>query len=125
MTSKSLVGGVSGLLLTNGELVSTTKKVVGLNPIGSQVLIELLTYNEQHPSTIVHANGKFAKDEARHGWVRKIGPNVKSVDWNFSVGDRVLISGTGVPVPRFDGNNDREWVLLEPYTLKAILEESY
>lgn len=118
--------GVHGIMLPSGEMASSMKKLVGIRPVGSQILVELLTYSEQHPTNgILHANGKFAKDEARHGWVRKIGPTVKESDWSFREGDRVLISGSGTPVPKFEGCNDREWVLLEPYTLKAVLEESY
>lgn len=113
-----------GIMLANGEMAASTKKIVAINPVGSQVLVELLKYEEQHPSTLA-TTGKFGKDEARHGWVRKIGPSVKSEDWCFKVGDRVLINGNGTPVPKFQGNNDREWVLLEPYTLKATLEDSY
>lgn len=113
-----------GIMLPNGETAASQKKIINVNPVGTQVLVELLTYAEQHPSTIV-STGKFAKDEARHGWVRKIGPNVKDTDWSFKVGDRVLISGNGTPVPQFEGCNDHEWVLLEPYTLKATLEEGY
>ena len=113
----------TGLVLPSGEKV--TKKITGITPVGSQVLVELLTYPEQHPSTVATSN-KFAKDEARHGWVRKMGPSVKKEDWCFKeVQDRVLINGNGTPVPRFIEGNEREWVLLEPYTLKAVLEESY
>jgi hypothetical protein len=117
---------VPAIVLPSGEVV--TKKVVAVNPVGSQVLVELLTYDEQHPQTgslLTNVNKKFAKDEARHGWVRKIGPSVKSTDWSFKEGDRVLISGSGTPVPNFIDGNDHEWVLLEPYTIKAVLEESY
>ncbi len=119
-----LINLESGLMLPNGELASASKKIVGIKPVGSQVLVELLSYQEMHPSAIV-TSGKFAKDEARHGWVRKIGPSVKKEDWIFAEGNRVLINGNGTPVPKFEGDNDREWVLLEPYTMKAILEESY
>ena len=114
-----------GIILPSGETAASQKKISSVNPVGSQVLVELLTYDEQHPSNGIITNGKFSKDEARHGWVRKIGPSVKTADWTFKVGDRVLISGSGTPVPKFVGSNDREWVLLEPYTLKAVLEESY
>lgn len=115
-----------GIILPNGETV--TKKVVGVTPVGSQVLVELLTYDEQHPQTsalVTNPTKKFAKDEARHGWVRKIGPSVKQTDWCFKEGDRVLINGNGTPVPNFIEGNDHEWVLLEPYTIKAVLEDSY
>ncbi len=113
-----------GIMLPNGDMAASMKKIVNVSPVGSQVLVELLTYDEQNPSCL-KTTGKFAKDEARHGWVRKIGPNVKSTDWSFNVGDRVLINGSGTPVPKFEAGNDHEWVLLEPYTLKAVLEESY
>ena len=122
----ALEESVPGIMLPNGEMV--VKKVAGVTPVGSQVLVELLTYDEQHPQTsalVTNVNKKFTKDEARHGWVRKIGPSVKEADWCFKVGDRVLISGNGTPVPKFQEGNDHEWVLLEPYTIKAILEESY
>lgn len=111
---------VPGLVLANGEAI--VKKIVNVKPCGSQVLVELMTYEEVHPSTLL-TSGKFGKDEARHGWVRRLGPSVKTADWGFKEGDRVLISGTGTPVPKFSG--DREWVLLEPYALKSVLEESY
>ena len=127
MSRTNLVGVDAGLILANGQTVASQKKIGSVKPLGSQVLIELLTYDEQHPqegALITNANKKFGKDEARHGWVRAIGPCVKDTDWTFKVGDRVLINGSGTPVPKFVGHNDREWVLLEPYTLKAVLEET-
>lgn len=128
MSKTSFVGVETGLLLANGQSVASQKKISSVTPLGSQVLVELLTYDEQHPqegSLITNTNKKFVKDEARHGWVRKIGPSVKTCDWSFKVGDRVLINGSGTPVPKFEGSNDHEWVLLEPYTLKAVLQESF
>jgi hypothetical protein len=47
------------------------------------------------------------------------GPLLKE-DYGFKVGDRVLLSGNGTPVPNFD-NCERERILMEPYCIKAVL----
>ena len=43
-----------------------------------------------------------------------------SENYGLKVGDRVLLSGNGVPVPNYD-SSERDKVLMEPQSIKAIL----
>ena len=51
-----------------------------------------------------------------------VGPNVKLDDWGFRVGDRVLISGSGVMVPNY-AKSHRESFFMEPHSIKGVLSE--
>ncbi len=94
------------------------KRIVGIQPTGSQVLVELLTQQEIY-NTKMSLPNKRAMDEFQ-GFVRGVGPALKLEDWGFKIGDRVVISGGGVPVPNYD-KIERERVLMEPHSIKGVL----
>ena len=56
------------------------------------------------------------------GYIRAVGPNFKSTDWGFNVGDRVLISGGGVLAPNYD-DSERDRFFMEPHAIKSVLIE--
>jgi hypothetical protein len=110
------------LLGADGEEVHTPMLAVkGVVPCGSQVLLELLTTQELMNTTISVGNNADPKVPLQ-AYVRAMGPALKSVDWGFKIGDRVLLSGTGVMAPNWDGSH-RDRFLMEPHAIKAVLSE--
>ena len=93
-------------------------EIYGVQPVGSQVLVELLTAEELY-NTVLSLGTQKVKDGFQ-GFVRAVGPSVKTEEWGFRIGDRVLVSGGGVPVPNYD-NIERERVLMEPHSIKGVL----
>jgi len=100
------------------------RKVVDCNPVGFTILVELLT-SQEVLGTRIHVGGD-QKVGAPQAYIRKIGPFVKEdKDYNFEVGDRVLLSGNYTPVPDMEGKgeNERTFGIVEPHAIKAVLSE--
>jgi hypothetical protein len=93
--------------------------VQGCKPCGSQVLLELLTVQEMMGTKLFLQNDNTNHAEY-HAFVLAIGPALDPRLYGFKVGDRVLLSGNGTPVPNYD-NSQRERILMEPYCIKAVL----
>ena len=93
--------------------------VTGIRPCGTQVLLELLTVQEMMGTKLILKNNQqnFAEYQA---YVVATGPCLDLAPYGFKVGDRVLLSGNGTPVPNYD-NNERERILMEPFCVKAVL----
>jgi hypothetical protein len=92
--------------------------VTGCKPCSGQILLELLTVQEMMGTKL------FLKNSEAHAeyqaYVLAMGPAVDARLYGFQVGDRVLLSGTGTPVPNYD-NSERERILMDPYCVKAVL----
>lgn len=86
-------------------------------PCGNQILLELLTSQEMLNTKIIVNETKNIKEF--QALVLEIGPLV-SENYGIKKGDRVLLSGNGVPVPNYD-NSERDKILMEPQCIKAIL----
>jgi hypothetical protein len=108
----------TGLTVVGG---STVPKIVGVKPCGSQVLIEILTQQEMLGTSLA-VGDKLDLKVPLQGYIRAAGPNFKSVDYGFDVGDRVTVSGAGVHVPNYDGCH-RDRFLMEPHAIKGIMIE--
>lgn len=93
--------------------------VVGCKPCGAMVLLELLTAQEIM-NTKLHLQNNKANAEYQ-GFVIAVGPNFNPEAYGFSLGDRVLVSGNGVPVPNYD-DGERDRVLMEPFAVKGVLK---
>lgn len=104
-----------------GESISSIPKVTGAKPVGSQVLIEILTPQEIM-GTSLSISEKTDLKVPLQGYVRDVGPSFASTSWGFVVGDRVLISGSGVLAPNYD-NSHRDRFFMEPTAVKAVLTE--
>jgi len=92
--------------------------VKGCVPVASQVLLELLT-SQEIMNTRLHLNNNKPAGEYQ-AFVLATGPKFDGDAWGFKTGDRVLVSGSGVPVPNYDyGERDR--VLMEPHSIKGVL----
>jgi co-chaperonin GroES (HSP10) len=86
-------------------------------PCGSQILLELLTAQEMLGTKLIVNETKTMKEF--QAIILGIGPLVSDT-YGFKLGDRVLISGNGTPVPNYDGS-ERDKVLMEPSAIKAVL----
>lgn len=99
------------------ELVHRMPKVKAVKPCGSQVLIELLTVQEMLNTDLIVETAKATPEF--QGIILAVGPMYQDV-FGFKVGDRVQLSGAGVPVPNFD-DGYRQKILMEPNSIKAVL----
>lgn len=88
-------------------------------PAGNQVLIEILTAQEMAGTSLMLTERADLKVPLQ-GFVRAAGPNCQCANWGFKIGDRVLISGSGVKAPNYD-NSHRERYFMEPHSIKAVL----
>lgn len=100
---------------------SGVPKVVGVKPCGSQVLIEILTPQEMMGTTLAVGDKADLKVPLQ-GYVRDVGPGFKTADYGFKVGDRVLISGSGIMAPEYDDCH-RTRFFMEPHAIKSVLVE--
>lgn len=106
------------IVLPDGCETSDLQAVKGCRPCGSQVLLELLTVQEMMGTELFVKNTKTHTEY--QAIILSLGPNLDPEVYGFKVGDRVLLSGTGVPVPNYD-NSEREKILMEPYCVKGVL----
>ncbi len=111
--SKKIVG-------VDGEALSSVNSVKSVSPCGTQVLVEVLTPQELMNTVLKLSDGTDPKVPLQ-GYVKSVGPNFTS-NWGFKVGDRVLISGSGVLAPNVSGTH-RDTFLMEPSAIKAVLGE--
>lgn len=113
------------ILGSDGESATRVPGVVGVNPCGSQVLVELLTAQEAL-GTALQIDSAASVNGAPQGYVVKLGPKV-APDWGFQVGDRVTLHGNYTPLPEGQKlqrkNSHRPWILVEPIQIKAVFVE--
>jgi len=106
----------------NGEEVTTPmKSIKNVVPCGAQVLLEVLTPQELM-NTMLTVTANTEVRQPLQAYVRAAGPSFKAEDWGFDIGDRVLLSGSGVMSPNWDDCH-RERFLMEPHAVKAVLTE--
>jgi len=98
-------------------------KVTGVKPCGSLVLVELLTVQEIMGTVIHVGDGANTDGVALQGWIREVGPTVKEDDWGFKIGDRIVLSGGAIPAPKFSKTSNRKFVLMDPTSIKAVVED--
>jgi co-chaperonin GroES (HSP10) len=105
-------------------------QVKAVKPLGGQVLVEVYQEEEVSPESniilpdISRNKGDRGVGGAPQGRVLDIGPGLPK-DFGIKVGDRVLLQGSFVPLPKLSDyrDGDRERALVEPHTIKAVLEE--
>lgn len=113
------------ILGVDGEVATRVPSVVGVNPCGSQILVELLTAQEAL-GTVLHVDSSAAVSGAPQGYIMALGPKTPE-DLGFKKGDRVTLHGNYTPVPegqKFNrSNSHRPWILVEPHQIKAVFIE--
>lgn len=90
---------------------------------GTNVVVELLEANEilGLEGTIVLP--KKTKVPALQGVILDIGPQLATSDYGFKVGDRVVLDGAFVPVPRYnDRSSERDICVFAPHSIKCVLD---
>ena len=101
--------------------LSTLPVVSRARPVGSSILVEMLTDQEMTSATI-HITNNDGDKNAPQGYVLEVGPNL-DVKAGISKGMRVLLQGNYVPVPNWNKNHRNKGVV-EIHNIKAILEEA-
>lgn len=96
--------------------------VINVKPVGSQVLVEILTPQEMAGTTLLITEKADMKVPLQ-GYIRAIGPACRFGDFGFQLNDRVLISGTGVKAPNYDQSH-RDRYFMEPHAIKSVLIET-
>jgi co-chaperonin GroES (HSP10) len=100
-------------------------KIKSIRPCGQSVLVELLNVDEMLGTTLVvpESAQKGKLMEAPQAYVIALGPSFKPEEWGFNIGDRVMLTGSLTPAPRYDTDNPRAIGTVEPHFVKAVLEE--
>ena len=90
-------------------------------PVGTQVLVELLTPKETL-GTRLHLDGDMKVDTPQ-GYVLNVGPMVPK-EFGVQKGDRVFISTPSAVFPPLTRNeDDRQQVCVEYMTIRGVLHE--
>lgn len=111
----SVIEGVDGVP------ISTVPTPTGVQPLGSQVLVETLSAQEALGTTL-HVQEE-TKVGAPQGYILEVGPNVNLDSYGFRIGDRVILTGNFTPIPEKVGRSHRMMILVEPHQIKARLTE--
>jgi len=113
---------MSKIVNATGQVASpAAPKIVGVKPIGSQILVEILTAQEMMGTSLTLSDKTDLKVPLQ-GYVIAVGSSFKSESWGYDIGDRVLISGTGVMAPSYDETH-RDRFFMEPTAVKSVLIE--
>lgn len=102
-------------LIIDSVLLPVKKTVCGAKAVGTYSLIELLTAEEMEGVVKLPGNSVINQGRIVH-----VGPALEKEKWGIKEGDRVLLQGTFVPLPKY---NDKELVLADPHTIKCVLDE--
>lgn len=99
---------------------SKVPDVVDVQPVGTQIIVELIGAQELAGGSIIVDND--VKLGAPQAYVLATGPKV-DVEWGVKVGDRVVLSGKYTPLPEAVSKSGRPVGAVEPHMIKAILIE--
>ncbi len=106
------------IITDENEQANNLGVVKSVRPLGTQVLLELLTPQEMLGTKVIVND--MVQHKEFHGIVVAVGNLLDMSKQGFKIGDRVLLSGSGVPVPNYD-NSNRDKILMEPFCIKAVL----
>ena len=112
----------SRFLVDNAVETPVVPKLKGIKPFGSTILVEMLTAKEALGTKFYV--GKDAETAgALQAYILAFGPKLNADDAGLKVGDRVMLQGKYVPVPKYD-NSHRLKGIVELHEVKAVLEEA-
>ena len=109
-----------GDIATETMYVNPAPKITAIRPIGSGILVEILTPQELLETKMIISE-KTEMNSPPQARILEIGPSLPK-DWCIKVGDRVLLQGSFVPMPRLNKEH-RNRAIVEIHSIKAILEE--
>jgi co-chaperonin GroES (HSP10) len=98
----------------------TPGKVLGVRPAFSSILVEHLSPQEVMGGVLQLS--ETADVGTPQAYVLAIGPGLDQTKLGFEVGDRVIVQGNFVPMPKPEGQT-RPLGVVEVHNIKAILEE--
>lgn len=105
---------------SGNEITIAAPKVKGATPVGSQVLVEILSSKEILGTDLHIGDVKIGAPQA---YILAFGPKTNTEDWGFEVGNRVVLSGNFTPLPEIKNASKRITAVVEPHTIKAVLVE--
>lgn len=109
----------NNLMLPEMAKTSTSfKKVTGVKPFGSSILIKRLTAAEIMGTNLYVGNAQASIPQFR---VVDFGPSIKPEDAGLKIGDRLICVGSSTLVPSLD--NENEYSIIEIHNVKAVLSE--
>jgi len=112
---------MGSIVSANGEKISLVPSITEVVPFGSSILIEHLSAQELL-GTELFVSDDTKVDGAPQAYILALGSKLTE-DSGLKVGDRIVVQGTFVPMPRL-ANNDRVRGVIEVHNVKAILKES-
>lgn len=104
----------------DGVPVNPVPKLKAVRPFGSTLLVEHLS-TQDILGTVIKVRDSAKLDGAPQAYVVELGPKVDP-EAGVKVGDRVIIQGNYVPVPKLPGET-RARGIIELHNIKARLEE--
>lgn len=114
---------VLDLSMCPATAIKVAPPVVGIRPLGSNILIELLNTQELTSSQIIVAdNGSGTTSGPPQAYVLEIGPAITVPEIRALVGKRVILDGKATTLPDYDGHS-RTRLLVEYPVIKAVIEE--
>lgn len=95
------------------------RKVRDYKAPASKILVSMLS-PEEAAGSMLASTGKSTQ-----GRIVDIGPALlaKKDEYGFDVGQRVLLQGTFVPVPKFPDGDSRELVIVDAHMIQCVLVE--
>ncbi len=96
-------------------------KIKGVRPFGGTILVEMLTKQEALGTKFHVSEGVEAG--APQAYIVAFGTKFNVEDSGLAIGDRVMLQGRYVPVPKYD-NSHRQRGIVELHEVKAVLEET-
>lgn len=108
-------------LLVGDYVAKKVRQVTGAKATGTFILVEKLTEAECENTPIILPNGEQTKN-SNQAYVVDIGPALEKDKWGLSVGNRVLLQGSFVPVPA-KSPGGRELAIVTPHDVKCVLVE--
>lgn len=93
------------------------RKVVDYKAPGSKILLEMLTPEEAAGSHLATAG------KSTQGRILDIGPSLETDKWGLAKGQRVLLQGTYVPIPKFPDGDTRELAIVDPHMIQCVFVE--
>lgn len=103
------------------RLLGKVGSIVSAKATGTMVLVEMLTAQEVANTVLIV--GENAKGPPQ-GYIVDIGPSLEADKWGIKVGDRVLLQGTYVPVPKAN-RSGRELGVVQAHDIKCVLQEEF
>ena len=96
-------------------------RVLSARPVMSSILVEHISAQDIKGG-IIELKEDTDLGETPQAYIVAIGPSLDTSKLGFGVGDRVIVQGNFVPVPKIEGV-PRRLGIVEVHNIKAVLEE--